>query len=241
MQAIILAGGKGTRLKPFTVTIPKPLLPLGDRPIIDIVLTQLRSHGFGRIVISLGYLAPLFQAFVGDGSRWNLEVEYTFEEEPLGTAGALRLVPALDDNFLVLNGDTLTDLNFQNIFEAHCSSGAYATIFGAKVDDYMDYGIVEFDPLTKRLLKYFEKPTRSYYVSAGIYVLSSRIVEFFPERGRLDMPDLLRSATTGGKEVTVFTSEGTYWRDIGRFDHYEAASRDFAEAPERFVKIQGRA
>jgi NDP-sugar pyrophosphorylase family protein len=236
MQAVILAGGLGTRLRPFTVTIPKPLLPLGDQPVVDVLLGQLREEGFDRVHMCLGYMAPLFQAFLGDGSRYGLKVDYIVEEQPLGTAGALLRLGDLDSDFLVMNGDTLTTISFGDLIESHIEADAYGTIFSAKIDEYVDYGLVEFDPQTKLLVKYTEKPTRHYHVSTGIYALSRRILNFAkpsPE-GRLDMPDLLRSTRNAGHPILCYTEEGAYWRDIGRFDHYEAASKDFLNDASRF-------
>jgi NDP-sugar pyrophosphorylase family protein len=178
MQAIILAGGLGTRLRPFTITVPKPLLPLGDRPIVDIVLGQLRERGFDRVCMCLGYKSTLFQAFFGDGSQYGLRIEYVVEETPLGTAGALCMVPNLDDSFLVLNGDTLTDLDLGGLLAAQQMSKAAATIFCAKVDEYVDYGVIEFDQQSHLLQSYTEKPTRHYYVSTGIYALSREILRY---------------------------------------------------------------
>ncbi|MDB5512559.1 MAG: putative sugar-phosphate nucleotide transferase, partial [Enterovirga sp.] len=144
-EVVVLAGGMGTRLRPFTITVPKPLLPLSDRPILEVVLEQLKVAGFRDVCISLGYMAPLFKAFFGDGSRIGLSIEYVLEDEPLGTAGALTLVPDLAENFLVLNGDTLTDLDFKAFLDVHVESGADATILTQKVDEYVDYGVLEFD------------------------------------------------------------------------------------------------
>jgi NDP-sugar pyrophosphorylase family protein len=238
MQAVVLAGGLGTRLRPFTITIPKPLLPLGDRPIVDIILHQLRGDGFSQVCMCLGFMAPLFQAFFGDGSRYGLDIQYVIEESPLGTAGALRLVPHLNDDFLVLNGDTLTDLNYRDLLATHQRSEAYGTIFSAKVEDFIDYGLVEFEPESGRLLRYIEKPTRHYHVSTGIYALSKRILQFadLPTTQRLDMPDLLRRAAEDGRPIICYQRDLTYWRDIGRFDHYEAASKDFQLEPDRFLR-----
>lgn len=236
MQAVILAGGLGTRLRPFTITVPKPLLPLGDQPIVDIVLGQLRDEGFRRVRMCLGYMAPLFQAFFGDGSRYGLDIDYIIEDKPLGTAGALSSIPDLDENFIVLNGDTLTDISFAGLLSAHTAANAYGTIFSARVDDFVDYGVVEFDGQSQFLTTYNEKPTRKYHVSTGIYALSRRILDYaqLDEQGRLDMPNLLLRAKSNGKPVLCYTQEGAYWRDIGRFDHYEAASKDYQQEPARF-------
>jgi NDP-sugar pyrophosphorylase family protein len=242
MQAIILAGGLGTRLRPFTVTIPKPLLPLGETPILEVLLRKLPGEGFRRIRISVGYLAPLFQGVFGDGSRFGLSVEYLIEEKPLGTAGVLASLDDLPDDFLVLNGDTLTDVSLGGLFHAHVASGAHATIYSHEVEEIVNYGVLEFDPNTRLLSAYVEKPRRRYFVSTGIYALSKRILDYAEpdENGRLDMPDLLRRAIENGKPVRCDTQDGAYWRDIGRFDHYEAASSDFQKDPDRFFGLPNR-
>src|SRR5580698_5556492 len=143
MDAVLLAGGRGTRLAPLTVTVPKPLLPLGERPIIDILIAQLAAAGVRRVIVCLGYLAPLMQAFLGDGSRWGVTIEPAIEAEPLGTAGALRTLAGLTDDFYVVNGDTLTDLDFQSLARAHRDADAWATLFTPWVDEKIDYGVVQ--------------------------------------------------------------------------------------------------
>lgn len=234
MHAVILAGGLGTRLRPFSLTIPKPLLPLGDKPIVDVILTQLSHRKFSRVTVLLGYMAPLFQAFLGNGERWGLKLEYVIEEAPLGTAGALRLIDQPADNFLVVNGDTLTDLDFGRLLEFHTESKAIATIFSARVADFVDYGVVEFDE-NGRLTAYREKPTNVYHVSTGVYALSRKILSYDPGTGKLDMPDLFKLAMQAGKPVYCYRQDDAYWRDIGRFDHFEAASKEFQENRSRFV------
>lgn len=234
VEVVILAGGLGTRLRPFTITVPKPLLPLSDRPIVEVVLEQLVADGFRNACISLGYMAPLFQAFFGDGSRLGMSIRYVVEERPLGTAGALTLVSDLADDFLVLNGDTLTDLSYAELLGEHRRSGAAATIFCHRVDEQVDYGVIEFDA-SSSLTNYSEKPIRSYYVSTGIYALSRSALDLTKIGERLDMPDLLRSLKADGRVVNCFRQDGAYWKDIGRFDHYESASQDFQSSPERFL------
>jgi len=183
-------------------------------------------------------MAPLFQAFLGDGSRYGLKIDYIVEESPLGTAGALLILRDLDDDFIVMNGDTLTDISFRDLMNAHKAADAYGSLFCARVHEYVDYGVVAFDPVTHSLIQYTEKPTRHYHVSTGVYALSKRIL-LLVERdasGRLDMPDLLRTAQAAGHPVLCYTDDDAYWRDIGRFDHYEAASKDFQEDTRRFRK-----
>jgi NDP-sugar pyrophosphorylase family protein len=234
MDAVLLAGGRGTRLAPLTVTVPKPLLPLGDRPVIDILIAQLAATGVRRVCVCLGYLAPLMQAFLADGARWGVTIESRVEDEPLGTAGGLRLIDDLSDDFFVVNGDTLTDLDFAGLADVHRGAGAIATLFTPWVDEQIDYGVVTIDPATGALAEYLEKPRRGYHVSSGVYVLSRRILPLLPPAGAYDMPDLVRSAAAQGENVLCHPVRA-YWKDIGRLDHYEAATRDFEADPTRFL------
>ena len=233
MDAVLLAGGKGTRVAPLTVTVPKPLLPLGDRPIIDILLAQLAAAGVARVFVCLGYLAPLMQAFLGDGARWGLAIEPRIEAEPLGTAGGLRAIEGLSDDFFVVNGDTLTDLDFPAMAAAHREADAMATLFTPWVDEQIDYGVVSIDA-GGALTEYLEKPRRGYHVSSGVYVLSRRVLPLIPPTGAFDMPDLIRAAMAAGGKVVCHRADA-YWKDIGRLDHYDAATRDFEADPARFL------
>jgi NDP-sugar pyrophosphorylase family protein len=233
IDAVLLAGGRGTRLAPLTVTVPKPLLPLGERPIIDVLIAQLAAAGVKRVFVCLGYLAPLMQAFLGDGSRWGVTIEPRVEAEPLGTAGGLRLIEDLTDDFFVANGDTLTDLDLPAMAAVHREAGAWATLFTPWVDEQIDYGVVSMDA-GGALTEYLEKPRRGYHVSSGIYVLSKRALPLIPATGTFDMPDLIRAAMAAGGKVVCHRA-GAYWKDIGRLDHYEAATRDFEDDPGRFL------
>jgi NDP-sugar pyrophosphorylase family protein len=233
MDAVLLAGGRGTRLAPLTVTVPKPLLPLGERPIIDVLITQLAAAGVTRVFVCLGYLAPLMMAFLGDGARWGVSIEPRIEAEPLGTAGGLRAVGGLSDDFFVINGDTLTDLDFRALAAAHRAADAWATLFTPFVDEKVDYGVVSIDP-AGALTDYQEKPRRGYHVSSGVYVLSRRMLALIPPQGPFDMPDLIRAAMAEQRKVIAHAPDA-YWKDIGRLDHYEAATRDFEADPARFL------
>jgi len=233
MDAVLLAGGRGTRLAPLTVTVPKPLLPLGERPIIDVLIAQLAAAGVARVFVCLGYLAPLMQAFLGDGSRWGVAIEPRIEAEPLGTAGGLRLIDDLSDDFFVANGDTLTDLDLMAMAGAHRAAGAWATLFTPWVDEQIDYGVVSIDA-AGALTEYLEKPRRGYHVSSGVYVLSRRVLPLIPPDGAFDMPDLIRATLAAGGKVLCHRADA-YWKDIGRLDHYEAATRDFEADPGRFL------
>jgi NDP-sugar pyrophosphorylase family protein len=234
MMAIILAGGKGTRLKPFTMTIPKPLLPLGDMPILEVVLRQLAGAGFERVVISLGHMAHFFIATIGDGHQWNLRIEYCREEEPLGTAGALRLIADLEDNFLVMNGDILTTLDYRDLFNEHVRREAYGTIALHRREVHIDYGVIQVSQ-DGTLQEYIEKPTIPYLVSMGINVLSKRCIEYIPREGKFDMPDLMMAMHRADKLVVCYEPT-CYWQDIGRFDDYQQACEDFVRIPGRFLQ-----
>ncbi len=233
MTAIILAGGKGTRLKPFTMTIPKPLLPLGDVPVLEVVIGQLAAAGFKRIVLCLGHMAPIFTAVLGDGSKWGVQIDTVLEEEPLGTAGALRLVKNPPETFLVMNGDLLTTLDFGEMAHFHASQKAVATIAVNRRKVFIDYGVIISDKAS-RLKKYREKPTIHYAVSMGIYMLSKAALKFIPKQGRFDVPQLMLAIKDAGKNVSCYQTD-CYWQDIGRFDDYQAASDDFTREPGRFL------
>lgn len=237
MMAIILAGGKGSRLRPFTFAIPKPLLPLGDVPVIEIVLHQLAAAGVSRVLLTLGHMSHLFQAMVGDGSRFGLRLEYCIEEQPLGTASPIRLARDLDEDFLVMNGDLLTTLNYRDLFETHRLQQASGTIAVHQREVKIDYGVIETSK-DGLLADYIEKPTISYYVSMGINVLSRDCIEFIPQNDRFDMPELMLAMHRAGKPVACYRTD-CYWQDIGRFDDYEQASADFAADPSRFLPRLG--
>lgn len=233
MHAVILAGGKGTRLKPFTMTIPKPLLPLGDVPVLEVVIAQLAAAGFDRVSLTLNHMAAVFTAQLGNGSRWGISLEYLLEEEPLGTAGSLRLVRDLPEHFLVMNGDLLTTVSYAGLMQAHKESGAAATISLSERQVIIDYGVIVPDA-NNRLSEYREKPVIHYSVSMGIYVLARSALEHIPPTGKFDMPDLMLALHRAGKTVYCPKSD-CYWQDIGRFDDYQRASEDFVNDPERFL------
>lgn len=235
MTAIILAGGKGTRLKPLTISIPKPLLPVGDFPILEILIRQLINAGVKRIVLTLGHMAPLFKAVIGNGhgTRWDIPIDWLTENEPLGTAGPLRLIENLEPNFLVMNGDLLTTLDYESFFRFHTRNQASGTIAVNRRKVHIDYGVVESTP-EGVLLEYQEKPTLSYGVSMGINALSRDCLQFIPAAGRFDMPDLMLAMQRAGRKVLCYDTD-CYWQDIGRLDDYEQASVDFEQDPTRFL------
>lgn len=231
MMAVLLAGGLGLRLRPYTMNIPKPLLPLGDLPTIEIVVRQLAEQGFTRVVVTLGHLPQLVTSFLGDGSRFGLSVEYEIETRPLGTAGSLRLVGDLDDSFIVMNGDLLTTVDFSRLLADHRRAAAAASILLTARQVHIDYGVVHV--ADGRLERYEEKPTLSYLVSTGIYALNRSVVHHIPGE-RYDMPDLMTTLHDSGAHVRCEQTDA-YWQDIGRFDDYQQASADFVADPGRFL------
>ena len=233
MLALILAGGKGTRLRPFTFTIPKPLLPLGDVPVLEIVVRQLAAAGFSRVVFALGHMAPLFTAQFGDGSTHGIRIDHLIEREPQGTAAPLRELTDVPDEFLVMNGDLLTDLSYAGLMDAHRKSGAAATIAVTAREEKIDYGVIDVAD-DGAFLDYREKPTIPYYVSMGINVLSRDALRYVPASGRFDMPDLMLAVHQSGAGVHCHRTS-CYWQDIGRFDDYARASEDFVANPSRFM------
>ena len=183
MQAIILAGGKGSRLRPFTTNIPKPLVPVDDLPILEIVLRQLRYFGFQDIVLAVNHLAELIMAFFQNGERLGLNVTYSLEETPLSTAGPLALIENLDETFLVMNGDLLTTINYKDLFDFHVNHGNDITISIYKKEIKIDLGVLQLDGA--RFVDYIEKPTYDFDVSMGIYVMNRTIVDLVPKNERL--------------------------------------------------------
>lgn len=231
-MAVVLAGGLGMRLRPYTMNIPKPLLPLGDQATMEIVLQQLAGQGFDRVVITLGYMSQLVESLLGDGKRFGMRIEYIVEGEPLGTAGSLNLVKDLDETFLVMNGDLLTTIDYSAVVASHRAEEHSATVVLARRDVPIDYGLVYVDE-QGCLERYEEKPTLHHFVSTGIYALNRSAAARVPP-GRFDMPDLITDLVTAGEQVRCHITD-EYWQDIGRFEDYQQASADFVKDPERFL------
>lgn len=230
--AVILAGGQGKRLRPYTLTIPKPLLPLAGTPIIEIVVRQLSRARFQRIVVSLGYMGEMVEYVLGDGSRFGVQIEYVREASPMGTAGSLALIDGLPEHLLVMNGDLLTTFDYRELLTKTINEGSVAgvALHGRRVE--VDYGVVDVD-FDGRLVGYREKPSLELLVSMGIYVVSRSAVEMLDGQ-YCDMPTLLQRLVqqTGG--VTTYVTD-CYWQDIGRLDDFEQAGRDFEADPNFFL------
>ena len=232
MQAIILAGGKGTRLKPFTTNIPKPLIPIDDLPILEIVLRQLKHYGFKDIVITVNHMAELIMAFFGDGKKIGVNLKYSVEDKPLGTAGPVRLIDNLEDNFIVMNGDLLTTIDYTKLFKYHVSNNNDVTIATYKKDIKIDLGVIKTQDST--FLDYIEKPTYSFDVSTGVYVFNKRVVNFINDNQKMDMPDFMLKLKSNNMKVGCYKGD-YYWLDIGRFEDYEEANKIFADKRSEFL------
>jgi NDP-mannose synthase len=231
-EAIVLAGGKGTRLAPFTHVLPKPLLPVGERPILDLVLTQLSRAGCTKATMAVGHLGHLIEIYCGTGDRWGMEIGYFHETTPLGTVGALAQIDSLSDEpFIVMNGDVLSDLSFKELLDVHGSSDAALTIGAFRRRERDELGILDVDD-AGALVAYREKPEHEYLVSMGIYAFSRAAVELIPAGNRMDFPDLVQALLAAGRPVRTHT-HSDYWLDLGRPDDFARANDEFEDVRER--------
>lgn len=229
VRVVILAGGKGTRLRPYTANFPKPLVPVGDRPILDIVLGQLHKQGFKKVTLALGHLSALIRSYIAEQKRLtdNLDIDYVTEEAPTGTAGSLSFIDDLDDTFLVMNGDVLTDLDYTALLAAHRQSGARVTIAAHAQKVKIDLGLLEADQDGK-LTDYIEKPEYRFDVSMGVYVYEPSVLKLIEHGEYLDFPTLIHRLLDRGEPVHVYRNDAA-WLDIGRPDDYQKA-QDLVEA-----------
>jgi len=233
MKAIILAGGKGTRLAPYTAVLPKPLMPIGDVPILEVVIRQLKHAGFADITMAVGHLAELLMAYFGDGSKLGVNINYSRDEEPLGTAGPLKLVKKLTEPFLVMNGDLLTTIDYRKLWKQHARSNAIATVATYQRDAKIELGVIETDK-QGWVTGYIEKPTYHYTVSTGIYIFSPIVLDYIPLQTRFDLPDLILDLLANGHQIATHPFDG-YWLDIGRHDDYEQAIQIFEANRQKFL------
>jgi NDP-sugar pyrophosphorylase family protein len=234
VRVVILAGGKGTRLKPYTAVFPKPLMPVGEMPILEIVLRQLKYFGFTKITLSVNHLAELMQTFFGDGQKLGLDISYCVEDKPLGTAGSLSLVQDVTDTLLVMNGDLLTTIDYSDIVRNHIDKHAVATIGAFPREVAVDFGVLETDD-SGALANYIEKPRFEYLASMGVNVLDRSVLEFIPSGKYLDIPTLMLNLKSAGKLVNTYRSE-CEWLDIGRVDDYEHAIVEFERSQDKYLK-----
>ncbi|MBE0417466.1 MAG: NTP transferase domain-containing protein [Coriobacteriia bacterium] len=235
-RAVILAGGKGTRLEPYTTVFPKPLMPLGDTPILEVVLRQLAHAGFGRATLAVGHLAELIEAFFGDGGKLGIPIDYSREDRPLGTAGPLALIEGLTEPFLVMNGDVLAAVDYAAFLDVHATSGAIASVLTARRATQVDFGIVEANERGE-ITGYIEKPTHEYYVSTGVYAFSPSVLRHIAPGEHLDFPDLVLRLINEGEHVRAVPFDG-YWLDIGRHDDFARAQEEFAAKRALFLPAE---
>lgn len=221
-RAIILAGGKGTRLKPYTISMPKPLVPVGGKPILERIIIKLRDSGFNHITITVNHMADMIMRYFEDGNKWNVKIDYSLERIPLSTMGPLKLVEDLPDNFLVMNGDVLTDLEFQDFFESHVKSNNIFTISSSKRIEKVDYGVLNIGK-SLELLSFEEKPEYEFQVSMGVYALNKSVLNHIPESTFFGFDHLMDTLLTKNTIVKVVEHKG-FWLDIGRPSDYEYAN-----------------
>lgn len=233
MRAVVLAGGKGTRLAPYTTILPKPLMPIDDMPILEVLLRQMKRAGINHVVLTVGHLASLLRAYFGNGAQWDLDITYSQEKQPLGTAGPLSLVKGLDKTFLVTNGDVLTTLDIKQLFAFHKNKGGIATIAAHCRQVKIDLGVIQFNG-DGRVSGYIEKPTSDYTASMGVYIFEPRVLEYIPPGKYLDFPDLILKLIAAGEKVFGYAFDG-YWMDLGRPDDYAQANQDFCNMRTQFL------
>jgi NDP-sugar pyrophosphorylase family protein len=232
-RAVIQAGGKGTRLYPYTTVLPKPLMPIGDQPILEIVIRQLVHHGFKDVTITIGHLGHLIMAVLGDGSQWGARIQYTREDEPRGTIGALSQIKGVKEPLLVMNGDLLTDLNYHEFFETHRACGANLTVGVYYKEVAVSLGVLEVDD-DHRAVGFREKPVLSFPCSMGVYALSPDLLSRIPATGVFGFDDLMALRLAKDVAVRAFPFDGL-WLDIGRPEDYASASQLFEEHRSRLL------
>ncbi len=234
MKAVILAGGKGTRLAPYTSILPKPLMPIDGMPILEVIVKQLVHFGIRDLIFTVSLQSePLLSAYFGDGRRYKTNILYSREEKPLGTAGPLSILKDLPETFLVMNGDILTTINYQKLIQYHRRQNAVATIAMNQKKIRLPLGVMEFNR-NYGLTRYVEKPTLSYSVSMGIYVFEKRVLNWILTKRYLDFPDLIQKLISAGQNVACYPSKD-FWLDIGSHEDYEEAQKRFRKMRKRLL------
>lgn len=231
-RAVILAGGKGTRLRPYTVVLPKPLMPIGEYPILEVIVRQLVKAGFDHITLAVNHQAEVIKAFFRDGERWGIRIDYSLEDRPLGTMGPLKLIKDLPERFLVMNGDVLSDLDYAKFYEAHALKGEIFTISSYVREQLVDYGVLDVEK--DRLTGLREKPRMQYEVSMGVYMMSRPALDFVPASTAYGFDQLMHDLIAAKRHIAV-RKFGGYWLDIGRPDDYAAAIDIFEQDSGRFL------
>ncbi|MFA7342831.1 MAG: sugar phosphate nucleotidyltransferase [Terrimicrobiaceae bacterium] len=231
MRAIILAGGKGTRLRPYTITLPKPLVPVGgEMPIIEVIIRQLAKAGFSRLTFAVNHKANLIRAYCGDGSQWGLKIDYSFEETPLSTIGPLTLIEDLPENFLVMNGDLLCDLDCRALLEHHIKNGNMVTVAAYKRSVNSDFGVLHIDG-NGAVSGFEEKPVFHFDVSMGVYCINRSVISALERGVPYGFDNLMLDGIRDGMRIEAVPFSG-YWLDIGRPEDYDLANQEFARLKE---------
>lgn len=236
MRAIILAGGKGTRLRPYTYSLPKPLMPIGsEMPILEIILKQLKNNDFREITITVNYMAKIIQAFFGDGTDWDLKIDYSLEKKPLGTVGPLTIIDNLPETFLVMNGDLLTDLNYKDFYNWHKKENNDISVATFKRKQQSDSGVLTFDD-DQVIYDFKEKPIQYHHISMGIYILNRSIIEPLPKNEPYGFDQLILSAIENKLRIKAYPHP-SYWLDIGCNSDYEKANEYFIKNRSQFLDL----
>jgi NDP-sugar pyrophosphorylase family protein len=234
MKAVILAGGKGTRLAPYTTVFPKPLMPIDGMPILEVIVRQLAHFRIKEMIFTVSHQSePLLSAYFGNGHRYGVNIRYSREEKPLGTAGPLSLLSDLTETFLVMNGDILTTLDYHRLIQYHRQKKGVVTIAMSQKEVLLELGVMECDP-NARLTRYLEKPTLSYSVSMGVYVFEKEALEWIPRGKYLDFPELIQKLLKQEKRVICYPSDD-FWLDIGRHEDYEEAQKEFQKMRKKIL------
>ena len=228
MKAIILAGGKGIRLRPYTIIIPKPLVPLGDRAILEILIGRLKKYGITDLTLCVNHLSNLIIAYFGKGKKWGVHIKYSLEQEFLSTVAPIKLVKDLPENFLVMNGDLLTDLDFKELYNYHIENKSLITVATYKRTAKIDFGVIEIDKNKNIAVGFKEKPEYELNVSMGVYVFNKKVLNFVPDGQPFGFDDLMQILIAKNKNIKIYPYDG-YWLDIGRPEDYEKANEDIVK------------
>ncbi|QOY54081.1 CBS domain-containing protein [Candidatus Sulfurimonas marisnigri] len=226
-KVVLMVGGLGTRLRPLTDKTPKPMLKVGDKPILETIILNFKKYGFSKIILSVSYKSEIIENYFGDGSKFGVNIEYVHEEKRMGTAGALSLIrEKLSEPFFVMNGDLLTNINFEHMMDYHVSNSSTATMGVREYDFQVPYGVVNVDGINIKSIE--EKPVHNFYVSAGVYVLDSKVLDYIPENEFFDMPTLFEKVIESKMKSISFPIR-EYWLDIGRMEEFEKANNEYHE------------
>lgn len=233
-RAVILAGGQGSRLRPYTIVLPKPLMPIGEYPVLEVIIKQLVKFGFEHITLAVNHQAELFKAFFADGKKWNVKIDYSLEEKPMGTIGPLKLIKNLPSDFLVMNGDILTDLNYLDFFEFHCRNKNLFTVSSFIRTHIIDYGVLRTNS-DDLLINFQEKPVTDYKVSMGVYMVNRDIMNLISKGDdAYGFDNLMLDLLSNDYRISVKEHKGL-WLDIGRPDDYMVAINNFEKMKNKYL------